>query len=222
MAPAFHDETSLLSYITAHNLGVVSKKGFVYRRVRHPHANIQYEQQLMPKSQNYIKKTIEEGIAFRTINHARMYDSYQRYMRDIDQKTLVEYDLVVRIREDVGFPEPVRSRLFTDLPKNTIVSGDCRAYRGMNDRFAIATPHAAAKLFTLPNQVFTGQIQFPTNIKNSEQFLKFVYSDASINMATSSDFRNVAKVYVDSKGKFRFWKEELKTSCVDSSSNIIA
>jgi hypothetical protein len=120
----------------------------------------------MPKSQNYIKKTIEEGIAFRTINHARMYDSYQRYMRDIDQKTLVEYDLVVRIREDVGFPEPVRSRLFTDLPKNTIVSGDCRAYRGiMNDRFAIATPHAAAKLFTLPNQVFTGQTQFPTNIQ---------------------------------------------------------
>ena len=221
MATAFANETSLLSYMKAHNLGVVSNKGFVYKRVADPPLNIQYEQQLMQKSENATEQRIQERRAFRTANHARMYDSYQRCMRDIDSKTLEGYDLVVRIREDVGFPKPVRSRLFTDLPRNTIVSGDCRVWGGMNDRFAIAAPTAGAKLFTLPNQVFTGQSEFPTSIKNSEQFLKFVYSDASINMATSRDFRNVAKVYVNSEGKTRFWKEELKTGC-DSSSNIIA
>jgi hypothetical protein len=125
-------------------------------------------------------------------------------MHDISQKTLEGYDLVVRIREDVGFPEPVRSQLFTYLPRNTIVSGDCRVWNGMNDRFSIATPTAGTKLFTLPNQVFTGQSELPTSIRNSEQFLKFVYSNASINMATSSDFRNAAKVYVDSNGTARF------------------
>lgn len=220
MAPAFDNETTLLSYMKAHNLGVVSKKRFVYKRVSAPYANIQYEQQLMQKSQNATQERIQDRRAFRTANHARMYDSYQRCMRDIDQKTLEGYDLVVRIREDVGFPVPVQSRLFTDLPSNTIVSGDCRVWGGMNDRFAIATPDAGAKLFTLPNQAFTGQSEFPTSIKNSEQFLKFVYSNASINMATSSDFRDVAKSYVDSNGKTRFWKEDLKTGC-DSSANII-
>ena len=141
-------------------------------------------------------------------------------MRDTDRKALERYDLVVRIREDVGFPKPVRSPLFTDLPRNTIVSGDCRVWNGMNDRFAIASSTAGAKLFTLPSQVFTGQSEFPTSIRNSEQFLKFVYSDASINMATSRDFRNVTKVYVDSKGKTRFWKEKLKVSCEPSSNSI--
>jgi hypothetical protein len=222
MAPAFGNETSLLSYMKAHNLGVVSKKGFAYESVSDPHTNRQYEKQLEPKSQNATKKEIQIGKAVRTVNHARMYDSYQRCMRDIDQKTLQgSYDLVVRLREDSSFPVPVRSKLFTDLPRNTIVSSDCRVWGGMNDRFAIAAPDAGAKLFTLPNQVFTGQSMFPTRIKNSERFLKFAYSNASINMATSSDFRTVGRVYVDSKGKTHFWKETVEKSC-DSSSNIVS
>jgi hypothetical protein len=221
MERVFANEASLLSYMKDHNLGVVSKKGFVYRRIEDPHLNIQYEHQLTHKSENATEQRIKERSAFRTANHARMYDSYQRCTRDIDRKTLQGYDLVVRIREDVGFPEPVQSRLYTDFPRNTIVSSDCRVWGGMNDRFAIAAPNVGAKLFTLPNQVFTGQSSFPTNIKNSEQFLKFVYSSASINMATSKDFRKVAKVYVDSNGKTRFWKEELKTGC-NSIANIKA
>jgi hypothetical protein len=219
MAPAFDNEASLLSYMKAHNLGVVSKKGFVYEIVSDPHTNRQYEKQLIPKSENATKKEIQNEKAFRTVTHGRMYDSYQRCMRDIDHKTLKGYDLVVRIREDVSFPEPVQSRLYTDFPRNTIVSSDCRVWGGMNDRFAIASRRVGEKLFTLPNQVFIGRSKFPTRIKNSEQFLKFVYSNASINMATSSDFRSVAKVYVDSKGKSRFWEERAEKSC-DSSSNI--
>jgi hypothetical protein len=102
---------------------------------------------------------------------------------------------------DLGFPEPVRSRFFAALPENAVVSGDCRVRCGMNDRFAIASaaPHAGAQLFTLPNQVFMGQSQLSTNVKVSEQFLKFVCSDASINMATGSDFRNMAKVHFGRK-----------------------
>jgi hypothetical protein len=56
MARVFANETSLLSYMKAHYLGVVSKKGFVYRRVEDPHLNMEYEEQLMQLIEKEFKK----------------------------------------------------------------------------------------------------------------------------------------------------------------------
>jgi len=124
-----------------------------------------------------ISRTEFENILFKFVRaNFVMVESYTRCWKDVVRSGR-RYDLYVRARDDVGFLEPVESSVFEPMPSRTLISGACRTWSGMNDRFAFVSPDSAECYFNLPFVRFYDGNPLGKNKHNTETYFKNVYEE---------------------------------------------
>jgi glycosyltransferase involved in cell wall biosynthesis len=175
-----------------------------------------------PRYLNFMHKACSKGRSLteqisRAENHARIFESYQRCLlyaeREIEKVAAKEahntasrlptienyYDVYFRLRDDVGFQNPLQQGLISDLatpPPNSITVSSCRGWGGMNDRFASVSPDAARLYFKLPYTLFSAQEDMSAKyVRNPETFLLFSYLTAGINVYGMKSLRWMVRMY---------------------------
>ena len=139
--------------------------------------------------------------AERAANNVRMMESwsqcYVEMSRDVER--MASYDVVVRIREDTGFLSAVDfDQVRQDLRGDPLamLNNGCRAwYDGlaMNDKFGITSRQSARAYFQLPyHNLYAAPIT--RDMKNTERFFYFAYTNAGYHVTRSSYIRNVVKL----------------------------
>lgn len=161
----------------------------------------------------------------RAENHARQFEMMSKCSEAMvnataaaSPNTTTPYDLILRLRDDVA-PRPPLSvaRLLHVLSSsnntNTIVTSDCRNWRGMNDRFAAVTPDIAFSYFNAPHQRFVRTRDDPEllpGIDNPETFLWDTYTKLNITSVASSALRRILKYQRDADGFIHVPEDEEK------------
>ena len=157
-------------------------------------------------------KTVE-----RAENNIRMMESwsqcYVEMSRDVER--MASYDVVVRIREDTGFLTAVDfERVQQDLQDDPLamLNNGCRAwYDGlaMNDKFGITSRESARAYFQLPyHNMYAAPIT--KNMKNTETFFFFAYTNAGYHVTRSTHIRNVVKLVSSDDGTTMLFHQERK------------
>ena len=155
--------------------------------------------------------------AERAANNVRMMESwsqcYVEMSRNVDR--MASYDVVVRIREDTGFLSAVDfGRVRQDLRDDPLamLNNGCRAwYDGlaMNDKFGITSRESARAYFQLPyHNMYAAPIT--RDMKNTERFFYFAYTNAGYHVTRSTYIRNVVKLVSSDDGTTMLFHQERK------------
>ena len=153
----------------------------------------------------------------RAANNVRMMESwsqcYVEMSRDVER--MASYDVVVRIREDTGFLSAVDfGRVQQDLRDDPLamLNNGCRAwYDGiaMNDKFGIVSRESARAYFQLPyHNMYAAPIT--RDMKNTERFFFFAYTNAGYHVTRSTYIRNVVKLVSSEDGTTMLFHQERK------------
>mmetsp|Transcript_14732 Transcript_14732/g.32826 ORF Transcript_14732/g.32826 Transcript_14732/m.32826 type:complete len:487 (+) Transcript_14732:208-1668(+) len=153
----------------------------------------------------------------RATNNVRMLESWSQchaaMSRHVDRMST--YDVVVRVREDVGFLEAIdMDQVVQDLSRDptALLSNGCRSeYQGtgMNDKFAILSRHAARPYFTLPfHNMYASPID--DRMKNTERYTYWTYTNEGLNVVRYDAIRDVVKLVVNADGETMLFHQERK------------
>jgi hypothetical protein len=178
-------------------INLLNPPEFMYDRLENPNVPAIYYMMLKTKTGREWR-TYEEELD-RAQNHVRIFDAYKRCWEMVNSKTNEHerlstenaihsnkstekqqppYDVYIRIREDVGFEQPLNATLVDSLlpppaskavegdsntnqkqttpnraPSKTVITTDCRPWNGINDRLALVSSTAAESFFLHPNAV---------------------------------------------------------------------
>ena len=171
-----------------------------------------YLQHLHQRSSFDYNKTTE-----RAANNVRMMESwsqcYVEMSRDVER--MASYDVVVRIREDTGFLSAVdfgRVRQALRDDPLAMLNNGCRAWydgQAMNDKFGITSRGSARAYFQLPyHNLYAAPIT--ADMKNTERFFYFAYTNAGYHVTRSTHIRNVVKLVSSDDGTTLLFHQERK------------
>jgi len=126
------------------------------------------------KPESFVDYTIRNVIA-----NFKMIEAYTRCWEDAANSGK-EYDLFVRVRDDIGFNSTVAPEVYEPLlegKSRAMVSSAFLQWSGVNDRMAFVTPEAAKCYFTLPHLKFFDGTHLNGSLKvhNTETYFKSVY-----------------------------------------------
>ena len=202
---AFDDAVQDLRDLDFH---VVTNSAYV--QAADPIVNEEYVQHLQQKAGMTYEQHRE-----RSKNNVRMMESWQQCYAEMmtDVERSATYDLVIRVREDVGFIEALdidflRQELATS-PK-TVISNGCRTSHGMNDKAAIVTRDAARSYFLSPLQYYYTR-PIHDNVVSSESFIYYVYQAEGLLLLQPPEIRSVVKLVTDRDGNTKLFPGEKKT-----------
>lgn len=232
--PFYEELPEALDVLLRYNMTVVSphsKEYGTYFKLRDPVIHLQYLEGLYYAQKKM--RTFEEQRK-RAQNHPRIYESYQRCLAFAEQSVkkatafagtdptmdspTVEsyYDTYIRIREDVGFEEPLSTRILRNLvnpPRGSITTTECRGWYGMNDRFAVVSPDIAKVYFDRPYRIFQRHEHLGGHIVvNPETYLLYAYTTAGINVFGMPELKGITRIYKTRDGKTDFYQEDKKLS----------
>ena len=184
-------------YIQSQGYNVLSSAPF--QQSEHPQVSQVYIDKMGDTKFNFLPADRKK----RAQNHYRQYESL-RQCGILYKQANTNYAFAIRAREDLGFRLEIwngttsnLTSVMTDLyqtPK-TILSTDCRAYDGINDRFAWVSPAAAADYFITPLASMVAS-RVPNNTRNPETFLMHSYLNVGINVILSARLRGLIKVKI--------------------------
>lgn len=170
-----------------------------------PILNIQY----MDHRGNGTKQTLDE-LKHRVRNHIRQFESMAKCQRLLSRQLALKnpstihsyyYDIVHRIRDDVGYYERVsytkiHSALYSSSSSSsssksslmTLLVPECESHGGINDRGAFTTQYASYDYFVHPILSMYLGGELPSDVVNTERFLKYYYDQTFDMIVESSDF----------------------------------
>lgn len=132
------------------------------------------------------------------------------------------YDVYFRLREDVGFQTSLPQGLISDLatpPPNSITVCSCRAWGGLNDRFASVSPDVARLYFKRPYTIFSAQEDMADNyVNNPETFLLYSYLTAGINVFGIRGLKGIVRMF-KKDGQASIYSDDLKREWCPTQSN---
>ena len=193
-----------------------------YEQVAEPILNEQYIAQLHHK-----KEMTDEDHLDRARNNIRMLETWAQchaaMVADLERAST--YEIVIRIREDVGFIEEMDVQAavvdlkskngHTMKPPPTIISNGCRQNHGMNDKWAILSPDAAKVYFMAPFHHYYAR-PMDGRMQSTETETYFTYLQEGLRVLQGPRVRHVVKLVTDENGRTRLFPEEkskLKKAC---------
>ncbi|CAB9497318.1 Glycosyl transferase [Seminavis robusta] len=220
------------------------KKDGLYERLSVNKVHLQY---LIGLYEDQVDKRSFEAQENRAENHPRIYESYQRCLahaeNHIEKVSLKAakadpsatfnpptlenyYNVYFRLREDVGFQNSLPNSVVSSLaepPRNSITVCSCRAWGGLNDRFATVSPDVARIYFTRPYNIFSSQEDMVDNyVNNPESFLLYSYLTAGINVYGIKALKGIVRMY-KKDGQAAVYSDDLKREwCPPPSNHTIA
>jgi len=221
--PAFASFSEAADALRDMDFNVVTDSPYV--QVAEPILNEQYVSQLQQKD-----GMTDEQHRDRSKNNIRMMESWGRCYDEMtaDSQRSMEYDIVVRVREDAGFiealdvdflvekltengPEQDDESSSTGKSSNRVViSNGCRQSHGMNDKFAVVSRDAAESYFHSPLRYYYTKPLDPKVI-SSESFIYYTYLAEGLTVLKPPEIRSVVKVITDENGNTLLFPGEKKT-----------
>jgi hypothetical protein len=225
---AFDNYTHARNFLTNQGFHVTNDQPIVQPDPETIMLNDEYQKRVLKSSQGP-KNLSNEKHLIRVKNHMLQFHTMTQCGKEMTRE-LRTYDLVVRIREDVGLTDPLHfQEIYNELhplsrsdsiPKQatnrTMMFPDCRCHGGVNDRMAIATPAASYEYFHAPFiNVYTQPLH--ENIHNPETYLRYTYLASGLHLIPSKLLRYVVKLEPTQDGTLVLKSNERKTFCGDKS-----